>query len=374
MANLAESATLALNARAKQLQAEGKQIFNLTAGELDFSTPDFIQEAVASQLDQNKYTPTAGLPKLRQALAEYENSRLNTNIYQADEVVVTAGAKTALYALLQVIINPGDEVILPVPAWVSYAHMIELAGGKVIKVSMTNQFDLDVMAIGKKLSPRTKAIIVNSPHNPTGSVFSKTALRNLAKLIKGRSVLVISDDIYATLTYGQSAASIIETGLPLRQAIIVNGFSKSQALTGWRIGYVLAPKPVATALVSFLSHASGNAPLPAQLAGLAALKKHNRPTGLATLQKRKKLVEKELTKLKAINFVAPGGAFYFWLDVRKLDTNNAVWCEKLLTETGVALVPGEAFFAPGFVRLSFAAEEKVLIEALKKLKFFVEKK
>ena len=215
VASLEESATLALNAKVKQMQAEGREVFNLTAGELDFSTPDYIQKSVASQLDQNKYTAAAGLPGLRQAIAQYENKRLGLSSIEAANIVVTAGAKTGLYGLLQVLLNPGDEVILPIPAWVSYVHMITLAGGQAIPVPLTPKADLDAETIKKALTPKTKLIIINSPHNPTGAVFSKKALTNLARTIKGKPVMVISDEIYATLTYGKQFVSIAELGLPL---------------------------------------------------------------------------------------------------------------------------------------------------------------
>ena len=356
------------------MQAEGREVFNLTAGELDFSTPDYIQKSVASQLDQNKYTAAAGLEGLRQAIAQYENKRLGLRTIEAANIVVTAGAKTGLYGLLQVLLNPGDEVILPIPAWVSYVHMITLAGGQAIPVPLTPKADLDAETIKKALTPKTKLIIINSPHNPTGAVFSKKALTNLARTIKGKPVMVISDEIYATLTYGKQFVSIAELGLPLKQTLIINGFSKSQALTGWRIGYTVAPAEIASALTSFLSHASGNAPLPGQLAALAALQKGNQPQSLGVLKKRERLVETQLKKTKAIRFSPPGGAFYFWLDIRSLTKNSTNWCEQLLHKTGVAMVPGDAFFAPGFVRLSFTADEKILAEALKRLRQFVEKK
>lgn len=371
VANLQESATLALNARVKRLMVEGKPVFNLTAGELDGSTPPFIRKAVAARLELNKYTPTAGLPNLRQAIADYESRRLKLR-FAADNVVVTAGAKTGLFALLQVLLNHGDEVILPTPAWVSYAHMINLADGRAIKAPLGPDNDLDPQAIIAKVSIRTKAIIINSPHNPTGAVFSKAALTKLAKALRGKQIMVISDDIYATLTYDREFVSSAEAGLAPKQLIVVSGFSKSQMLTGWRIGYVVAPEPITAALNSFLSHAVGNAPLPSQLAAEAALTKGNRPSMLKTLQARRALVERELKKINKIEFTSPNGAFYFWLDVRKLTTDSTVWCERLLEQTGVALVPGEAFFAPGFVRLSFAAGSQVLKQAMKQLRQFVE--
>lgn len=371
VANLEESATLALNARAKKMAAAGRTVFNLTAGELDGPTPTFIRKSVACQLEQNKYTPTAGRPGLRQAVAEYESRRLGKKI-DASNVVVTAGAKSGLYGLLQVLLDRGDEVILPTPAWVSYAHMIELAGGKVVKVPMIEGNDLDAKAIAAKITAKTKVLIVNSPNNPTGAVFSDRALRELARRLKGKPVLVISDDIYSSLSYDRPFRPLTKLGFSVDQMAVINGFSKSQALTGWRIGYTVLPKTLAEALNNFMSHAMGNASLPAQLAAETALKRGNQPTMFKVLERRRRLVTNELIKVPQIKFSQPGGAFYFWLDIRKLSKNSLKWCEQLLDETGVALVPGEAFFAPGFVRLSFAADDKVLKQAIGQIAKFIE--
>lgn len=372
VANLEESATLALNARAKELAAKGKMIFNLTAGELDGPTPGFIKSSLARQLDQNKYTPTSGRSGLRQAIADYETAREGRKIMPAN-VVVTSGAKSGLYGLLQTLLDRGDEVILPVPAWVSYAHMIELAGGKVIKAQLKANNDIDPATIVAKISPKTKAVIINSPNNPTGAVFSDKALRDLAKRLKNKPLLVISDEIYSTLSYDRKFRSLSKLGFLYDQLIIINGFSKSQALTGWRIGYAVLPERYATPLNNFLSHAMGNAPLPAQIAAETALKRGNKPTMYKILEQRRRLVTRELNKIPQIKFTQPGGAFYFWLDIGQLSKNSIKWCERLLEETGVALVPGEAFFAPGFARLSFATDDEILKQALKKLADFVNK-
>jgi aspartate aminotransferase len=371
VANLEESATLALNARVTQLKAEGRTVYNFTAGELDGPTPLFIQKKIARELENNKYTPTAGRLSLREAIAAYETKRLGKKV-AGGNVVVTSGAKSGLYGLFQILLDKGDEVILPTPAWVSYAHMIELAGGKVIQAPLKTNNDLDVQNIVKAITPKTKAIVINSPNNPTGSVFSDSALRQLAAKVKNRPIFVVTDEIYSTLSYDRKYKPLTKLGLPLENQIIINGFSKSQALTGWRIGYVVAPPEIVSVLNSFLSHAMGNASLPAQLAAEAALAKGNQPTMYKILERRRKLVTNELNKIPQINFTEPGGAFYFWLDIRNLSKNSLSWCEELLNQTGVALVPGEAFFDPGFVRLSFAADDKLLKAGLKKLAEFVE--
>jgi aspartate aminotransferase len=366
-----ESATLALNARAKSLAAEGKTIYNLTAGELSTDTPDYIQKAVAKTLKLNKYTAVAGLPELRQAIAEEARVWYGLDWIQPKNVVVTAGAKPALYGTLLALINPGDEVIVPVPAWVSYIHLIELVGGVAVPVPLTKDFDIDAQAVKAKLTPRTKAILVNSPHNPTGAIFSKAALEDLKGVLSGTAVTVIADDIYAKLVYDDSFTLVPTIGF--ERVVIINGFSKSQALTGWRIGYVIANESVTQAITGLLSHITGNAAVPSQEAALAAMARHDQPPAetLDTLRSLRQQVDTALKGVEGISYHLPGGAFYFFLDVRGLSKSSAEWCERLLMEAGVALVPGEAFLAPGFARLTFSADGSTLSKALEKISEFV---
>jgi aspartate aminotransferase len=321
-------------------------------------------------LNQNKYTPVAGLTQLRQAIAAKMGDFYDKEI-PAQQVVVTAGVKPALYASLLAIINPGDEVIVPTPMWVSYKHLIELAGGRVVGVGLTEEFDLDPEAIASRITPKTKAIILNSPHNPTGAVFSSSALASLAEKLQGKNIVVISDDIYSKLVYDKSFIPVPK--YEFEQIIIVNGFSKSQALTGWRIGYLIAEERVASAVSSLLSHIMGNASVLGQQAALAALDQGDKPQDLPQLIRQKDLVENSLSGISKIGFVRPKGAFYAFLDLRKITTDSAGWCEKLLSDTGVALVPGEAFEAPGYARLSFVADEATLKIALDKIKQFINK-
>ncbi len=372
MNGLDESVTLALNARAKQLAAEGQTVYNLTAGELATETPSYIQEAVAQTLHLNKYTPVAGLPELRELIASESRTYYGLDWIEAPNVVVTAGVKPALFACFQVLLNPGDEVIVPTPAWTTTYHpLIELAGGKVVEVPLTEAYDLDPDAIAAKLSPQTKAIIINSPQNPTGTIFSASALRTLAKLLKGSGVMVIADDIYSKLIYQDDFTPTPACGF--EQLIIVNGFSKSQALTGWRIGYLIAERSVAMAATSLLSHVCANAAVPSQYAGLEAMRRHDRPpqTTIDALKRQREVVVTGLSNIPGITCNVPGGAFYIFLDLRSLTDNSTEWCERLLVEAGVALVPGEAFGAPGFARLTYTADEVTLQSALQQLTQFV---
>lgn len=373
MGSMGESVTLKLNAHAKQLAAEGKTVYNLTAGELASDTPDYIQKAVAEKLHHNKYSPAAGLPELKLAIANMAQNFYHLDWIQPENVVLTSGAKPALYATLLSLINPGDEIIVPAPYWGSYIQLIELAGGMPVKVPLTATFDVDPAAIKTALSSKTKAVLINSPHNPTGAIFSEQSLKKLTQLLKNRDITVISDDIYSKLVYDDDFCLVPTCGF--EKLVIINGFSKSQALTGWRIGYLIANKTIAQAATNLLSHITGNAPLPAQHAALAALKRQDKPPQetIDTLKHQRQLVQEKLKLIPQLKVHLPGGAFYFFIDIRNITNDSANWCERLLAETGVALVPGEAFGAPGFVRLTFVTDETTLTKALEHIKRFIEK-
>jgi aspartate aminotransferase len=371
MVRMNESATLALNARAKQLAAEGKTIYNLTAGELGTDTPDYIQKDVAKTLHLNKYTAVAGTNELREQIAAQARDFYGLDWIQASNVVVTAGTKAAIMTSLLAVINPGDEVILPTPVWTTYNQQVELAGGVVVEVPLTSEFDLDVPAVQAALTPKTKLILINSPHNPTGAVFSRVALEALATALKGTDVIVLSDDIYAKLLYTNDFTLVPTVGFD--KIIINNGFSKSQALTGWRVGYVVAETAVARAIASLQSQMSGNAAVPSQQAALSALARGDQPpqATLDTLAKQRQMVDDALRDLPGLSYHLPNGAFYFFLDVRQLTASSADWCEALLDHAGVVLVPGEAFDTPGYARLTFSGDEVVLATALNQLQQFI---
>ncbi len=371
LATMNESATLALNARAKQLAAEGRTIYNLTAGELATDTPEYIQDAVANTLANNKYTAVAGMPELRDKIAAHAREFYGLDWIQPSNVVVTGGAKPALYAAFLSLINPDDEVIIPTPAWVSYIDLVKLVGGTVVEVPLTEQYDLDPDAIIAKISANTKAILLNSPHNPTGSIFSKEAVSQLAAGLKGKNITLISDDIYSTLVYDDSFTLVPVAGFD--NLLIINGFSKSQAITGWRIGYLIAKNPIAEAATTLLSHITGNAALPSQYAALAAMDKGDKPpqSTLDDLKFNRQIVIDGLSNIPGLRHNVPGGAFYVFLDLRKLTNNSAQWCEELLAETGVVLVPGEAFAAPGFARLTFSGDRVNLQQAVSEIKRFI---
>ena len=368
---LEESATLALNTRAKEIAASGAKIYNFTAGEPSTDTPEYIKEYVADKLDQNHYTPVGGMPELRQAIAENCRQFYGADWIAENNVMVVAGGKPGLYLGLLTILNRGDEVIVPSPAWVSYKYLIESAGGKMVEVPLSENFDLDIEAIKEKITDKTKMIIINSPHNPTGSVFSPDALSRLAGVLNNADITVMADDMYAKLVFEDTYKPITQFGF--KNLIISNGFSKSQALTGWRIGYIIADPAIITAATKLQSHLLGNTSNLSQYAALGGLAKGDKPPMLEELKQNRELVIAHLQEISKVKFTPPGGAFYAFIDIREITGDSMGWCEKLLKEKGVALVPGEAFSAPGYVRLSFTTDRQTLSEGLQKIKEFIER-
>jgi len=369
--HLKESETLQLNAEAQRLRSLGRKVINLTAGELDFKTPVAVQRVVSRHLAENKYTPVAGLDRLRGLIAAYVRKEYALSGLTADGVAVTAGAKQGLAEIFQVLLNPGDEVIIPVPAWASYEQQVVLAGGKAKFVKLRTNFDLDPKAIAAVITPKTKAVVINSPHNPTGRIFSHSSLAELAGLLGKKDIRVIADEIYRPLSYVSSSPI---TKYFKKNLIIISGFSKSHALTGWRVGYVVADRQIISALEKLQSHTSGNVSLPSQYAALAALADPAATKKIfGSLGRRRLFVAKELAKIPKLVFTIPDGAFYFFIDISKVASDSTEFCRRLLRQELVALVPGEAFRAPGFVRLSFAAPSAQLRAGIERFKKFIAK-
>lgn len=371
------SQTIALDSLAKSLQAQGQKIINLTAGELDFNAPTSLKQGAsqAVKASNNKYTTPAGLPELRQALAKSINKRLRTK-YTEEEIIIVNGAKQGLYSLCQTILNPGDEVILPLPAWVSYFEDIKLAGGKAVEVPTDDDFELNIKAIKQALTKKTKAILLNSPNNPTGKVYDKKNVLALTKLIKGKDIWLISDEVYATLTYGKRHVSPITLMPSLKkQFVYIGGASKEMSITGWRIGWLVGPKDLIKGMAKLQSHQCGNVCNLVQLAVLNGLQKGVKENQqyLAELKRRRQLVTQELKRLPELKFKPPEGAFYFFIDITEVDKNSVHLATKLLKKAGVAVVPGLYFGAEGYIRLSFANSYANLQKAMKRLQEFITK-
>lgn len=382
---LTPSKTLAITAKAKELRKSGHDVIGLGAGEPDFNTPEYIIEAAQHAMHEGltKYTPSGGVIELKEIIAKKfkEDNDLD---YTADEIIVTAGAKHALFNLFQVILNDGDEVIVPSPYWVSYPEQIKLAGGKPIIVDATeeNDFKLSPEQLEESITKNTKAFVVNSPSNPTGMVYSKEELKALGEVCLKHKLFIISDEIYEKLIYTDDAHySIAQLSPELKEITVVcNGLSKSHAMTGWRIGYAAGPKNIINAMTNLASHSTSNPSSISQYAALAAYEHDDDELVVMVDAFKTRLNElyKLITSIPGITCVKPQGAFYLFPNVKEAlritgYTDVDSWAEALLEEEKVALVPGSSFGAPDNVRLSYATSLDLLEEAAKRIKHFVEK-
>ena len=381
--NLKPSPTLAIDAKAKALKAQGADIINLSVGEPDFDTPEHIKDAAIKAIRDGftKYTAVGGIVELKNAIID-KLQRDYDLVYRPEEVMVSTGGKQVLYNIAQAILDPGDEVILPVPYWVSYPAIVELAGGvvKYLPSDPRKSFALDVSAIGSMITSRTKAIILNSPSNPTGAVYDSYDLMAVAELAMERNFMIITDDIYDSIRFDGKGPENVASLLPEAKGhtLVVNGVSKTYAMTGWRIGYLTGPEAIVKAATKIQSQSTSNPNSIAQKAAFAAL------TGPQDCVQKMTVAFKErrdfvMTRLKAmpgVECVEPNGAFYvfpdlsFYYDVevrgRKIDGSLAL-ADYLLDEARLAAVPGIAFGDDCFIRFSYAADIKTLKEGMDRL-------
>lgn len=375
---VAPSSTLAITAKAKALKAQGVDVVNLAGGEPDCDTPAHIKQAAIAAIQEGftKYTPTAGIPDLRAAVAKTLTADLGVP-YQASEVVVTNGAKQALYNALQVLCRPGDEVLIPSPYWVSYPEMVTLAGGTpvFVKTSQADRFRLTVESVERAVTAKTRLLLLNSPSNPTGSVLPKASLLPLADLVARRGLVVISDEIYDQLSYDEPHVSIAACHPALRaQTLIVNGVSKAFAMTGWRIGWAAGPQPLIDAMITLQDHATSNASSISQRAALAALTgDRSTITRMAEeFKHRRDLLVEALRTVPGLSCVPPQGAFYAFCDISASGLSSTVFAERLLTERHVAVIPGAGFGWDTHIRLSFCTSRAALDEGVRRLRAFLE--
>ncbi|MDH5532817.1 MAG: pyridoxal phosphate-dependent aminotransferase [Candidatus Pacebacteria bacterium] len=374
------SPTLLLNALVTKLIANGQSVINLTSGQLDTPTPENIKNAAIKAIKDNKtrYTATEGISELREVIAK-KFSMQNKIITTPEQVVVGVGAKQLIFNALQVICNPKDEVILGTPTWSTYVEQIKLSGAKPVLVSLSSPFVLTSSDIEKKITLRTKAIILNSPANPTGAVIGKSELTRIAELVIKHEIYIISDEIYESILFGKKHHSIASLSAKVaKQTITINGVSKSYSMTGWRVGYATGPREVIKKMVSLQSQTTSNTSSISQYAALEALngKQESVIKTVQSLAKRRSYLINELNKITEVSFVEPQGAFYFFVNISNLlgdrYKTSQDWCQELLSKENVAVVPGEAFMAPGYFRLSFAASLPELEEAMKRIRRFVQ--
>ncbi|UOQ93551.1 pyridoxal phosphate-dependent aminotransferase [Halobacillus shinanisalinarum] len=382
---LTPSSTLAITAKAKALKAEGHDVIGLGAGEPDFNTPSYIIEAAmkAMQEGHTKYTPSGGIPDLKDAILSKMNRDQNLT-YLPSEVIVTTGAKHALFTLFQVLLNKGDEVIVPAPYWVSYPEQIKLAEGTpvIVKAKEEHQFKMTPEQLEETITEKTKAVIINSPSNPTGMMYSEDELRAIGEVCLKHDILIVSDEIYEKLIYSNDQhVSMAQLSDELyKQTIIINGVSKSHSMTGWRIGYALGRTEIIQAMTNMASHSTSNPTSVAQYAALAAYKGSDEEINemRKAFHKRLDALHSWLLAIPGVSCEKPMGAFYLFPNV--IRTANSCgfktvdeWVTALLEEEKVALVPGSGFGSPDNVRLSYATSIEQLEEAAKRIQRFVDK-
>lgn len=381
---LSPSPTLAITAKAKELRAQGHDVIGLGAGEPDFNTPEHIIAAAerAMRAGHTKYTAAAGIPELRKAIAEKLRAD-NGLTYTPDQVTVTVGAKHALYNIFQVLVDPGDEVIIPTPYWVSYPEQVKLAEGVPVFVEgkEENGFKITPEQLEAAITDRTRAVILNSPSNPTGAVYTRDELAALAEVCVRRDIWIISDEIYEKLIYDGEHVSIASLGPEVyARTITVNGVSKPYSMTGWRIGYAAGPREVIRAMNDLSSHSTSNPTTPAQYAALEAI------TGpqdaleemKRAFRKRRDWLIPALNAIPGITCQWPAGAFYAFANVREACEAGGfadadAWAEALLEEEKVAVVPGTGFGCPHHIRISYATSLEALQEAVARIRRFVER-
>lgn len=376
-AQLTPSLTLSIDSKAKAMKAEGLDVCGFGAGEPDFDTPEHIKTACIEALNAGftKYTPSSGIPELRQAIAE-KLAAENELSYRAGQIVVSNGAKHACYNAILATCQPGDEVLIPSPYWVSYPDMVRLAGADpvIVPTMERNGWKMSAEDFENAMTPRTKMLILNSPCNPTGSVYTREEMEKIVEVAAEEDIYILSDEIYEKLVYDDvkhvSIGSLSKEAYDL--TITVNGFSKSYAMTGWRLGYLAAPEAVAKAVDSIQSHSTSHPASFVQRAGLAALKGDQQP--LADMREefdmRRNYMFDRITKIPNITAVKPLGAFYVLVNISQLGLTSQNFSDRLLSKANVAVVPGAAFGDDRTVRLSYATSIDIIKKGLDRFQDF----
>jgi aspartate aminotransferase len=380
VSDISESVTLEIGARAKKMAKEGVDVISLAAGEPDFDTPDHIKQAAIKAISEGftKYTPSSGTLELRQAISrKFKND--NGLDYGPEQVVVSNGAKHSINNVFQVLCEEGDEVLIPAPYWLSYPAMVNMAEATpvIVPTNKDNDFKLTEKGLESKITKKTKCLVLNSPSNPTGSVYSLEEMKMVARLAVKHKFFVVSDEIYEKLIYGATKhISIASLGKEISDlTVTVNGVSKSYSMTGWRIGYTAGPIEVMRAIGNLQSHAASNPASVSQRAALAALEGSQDCVEEMKREfaKRCDIMISGVESIRNMSCVKPEGAFYLFCDISKLKMSSVEVANRLLDEARVATIPGEPFGADDFIRLSFATAEDKIKKALSRIKEWVQK-
>jgi aspartate aminotransferase len=376
-ASLSPSLTLAIDSKAKQMKAEGQDVVGFGAGEPDFDTPQHIKDAAAKALAAGftKYTPAAGIPELRQAIAE-KHKRENGLSYKPSQIIVSCGGKHSCFNVIFATCEEGDEVVIPAPYWLSYPEMVKLASAKpvIVETSDKTEFKLTPEALRQAISSRTRLLILNSPSNPTGSVYTPDEIKAIGDICVERGVLIMSDEIYEHLLYEGATHKSVASFSPahFEHTIVVHGFAKAWSMTGWRLGWCAAPEPIAKAIDAIQSHSTSNPTSFAQKGAVAALTgpQDHLKGWLAEFNKRRTFAWQKLNAIPGISCVNAKGAFYLFPNIAKTGLNSTEFCARLLEKEKVAAVPGIAFGADDYIRLSYATSMANLETGLERIERF----
>lgn len=377
-AALSPSLTLAIDAKAKAMRAAGEDVVGFGAGEPDFDTPEHIKKAAADALAAGftKYTPSSGIPELRQAIAD-KFRRENGLSYEPSQIIVSCGGKHSCYNTILATCQEGDEVLIPAPYWLSYPEMVKLAGATPVVLPTTDatEFKVTPEQLRAAFTPRTRLFILNSPSNPTGTVYTPDELRALGDLCVERGVLILSDEIYEHLVYDGAIHRSVASFSPEHQAhtIVVHGLAKAWSMTGWRLGFLAAPAPIAKAIDAIQSHSTSNPTSFAQKGGVAALNgpQDHLPVWLAEYSRRRTVACQWLNRIPGISCVNSKGAFYLFPNISGTGMRSDEFCARLLESEKVAMVPGIAFGADDYVRISYATSLANIEKGLARLEHFV---
>lgn len=376
---LSASGTMAIDAKAKEFKRQGIPVINLSVGEPNFQTPENIKKAACQAIKNGFtfYTAPEGIIELREAVAKKLQHDNNIS-YDPSQIIIGAGSKQILYAIFQTLCDKGDEVIIALPTWSTFSEQVKLAGGTPVFINLKPPFRLTANDVKKALSAKTKILLINSPSNPTGAMIDPVEIKKIAEIAVDKNIIIVTDEIYEQLTYTQKHLSIASVNDEIKErTITVNGLSKTYAMTGWRLGYAAGPREIIAKMKTLQSQLLSNASSISQAAAVEALDGDQKSVKMMikAFAKRREFCIKELREVKELSFTEPEGAFYLFVSVEKLlgkkYSTSTSWAEALLETEKVAVVPGEAFLYPGYIRISYAASDENLEEAMRRIKTFI---
>ena len=383
MENLSPSVTMAITALARELKAQGKDILSFSAGEPDFDTPEIIKQAAIKAINdgQTKYTAVEGIIATKQAIINKLKKDHNLD-YKLDNILISNGAKHSLFNLFQVLVEEGDEVIIPAPYWVTYPEQVKFSDGVPVFIDTddSTEFKITPEQLKAVITPKTKVLLLNTPSNPTGSVYTKEELTALGKVLEGTDIIVLSDEMYEKIIYnGKKFTAAAEVSEDMfKRTVTINGLSKAVAMTGWRFGYLASPDvKLVKALTKLQGQVTSNINTMTQYAAIPALEGDADETiemMRVEFEKRKNIAVKSFNDIKGLSTIDPDGAFYLFVNIQEVTNDSMKFCADLLEQKGVALVPGLAFGTEGYVRFSFATDLATIQEGIKRIKEFVENK